>query len=163
MVDLELKMNMFNLLFCAKPMWIGTLCSQWRLSPDPSYSYQSQVQHSCTIHRCITSLLLNFRLGQTKFFSAQHYFVDSFLLLYKCLKCSCSVLSILEKEVAFSLLELLRQEIQKHHFLLWYVLKQITCSAKLRQQAKHWRLGLNVLQCTWNIWGRIFWRLNLVC
>ena len=72
-------------------MWIGRLCSQWRLSADPSYSYQSRVQHSCTIHRCITSLLPNFRPGQTQFFSVQLYFVALFLRLCKCLKCSCSV------------------------------------------------------------------------
>lgn len=68
--------------------------SQWRLSADPSHSYQSRVQHSCTIHRRIISLLGNFCLGQTKFFSLQRCSVALFLLPCKHLKCSCSVLSV---------------------------------------------------------------------
>uniref|UniRef100_A0A3Q3K9H7 Otoferlin n=1 Tax=Monopterus albus TaxID=43700 RepID=A0A3Q3K9H7_MONAL len=47
----------------------------------------------CTIHWCITSLLRNFRLGQTQLFSVQLYFVAIFLLLCKCLKCLHSALS----------------------------------------------------------------------
>lgn len=98
-------------------MWIGRLCSQWRLSAVPSYSYQSRVQHSCTIHWCITSLLPNFRLGQTQFFSVQLYFVALFLLLCKCLKCLCSGASISEKPCRKPLGATQRRETRTSFFL----------------------------------------------
>lgn len=122
-----------NSLLCSDPAWIGRFCSQWRLSTVPSYSYQSRVQHSCTIHWCITSLLPNSRLGQTQFFSVQLYFVALFLLMCKCLKQLIRrFASISEKKTQSSgtgsLLELLWGGRQEHSLLVWCVWSNYTTS-----------------------------------
>uniref|UniRef100_A0A3B4FK19 Otoferlin n=1 Tax=Pundamilia nyererei TaxID=303518 RepID=A0A3B4FK19_9CICH len=77
--------------------------------------YQSRVQHSCTIHWCITSLLPNFRLRQTKFFSAQLYFVALFFVLRKCLKCLRSVSAISSGKKRGKNNSLLRGRTQGNH------------------------------------------------